>query len=144
MPLLPLLVIGYPLLGDADPLLPSRDVGHCDWQLAGQDRPGWQHRLLAIALSMISFGFTVYKFFQIENRSAAGANRLLGPREFALILIGTGLIALALSALQHRQGMQRLRAESDDITVPVSIATIVAGLVSVLGLLAFLAVLFRG
>ena len=97
------------------------------------------------ALSMISFGFTVYKFFQIEIEKLEShpPEQFLSPRGFALVMIGTGLVALLMSTVQHRQGMQRLRAESGLVTVPVSIATIVAGLFSVLGILAFLAVLVR-
>jgi inner membrane protein YidH len=100
---------------------------------------------LRTALSMISFGFTVYKFFQYEISKAQppATERLLSPRGFALIMIGTGLIALLMSTIQHRQGMKRLRAETGLVNVPLSIATIVAALFSVLGVLAFLAVLFR-
>jgi putative membrane protein len=96
---------------------------------------------LRTALSMISFGFTIYKFFQIERGQPQSG--FLGPREFALIMIGTGLVALFASTIQHRLSMKRLRAESGNATVPISIATIVAALFSVLGVLAFLAVLFR-
>ena len=99
---------------------------------------------LRTALSMISFGFTIYKFFQFEiSKGEAQAGRLLTPRGFALIMIGTGLVALLMSTIQHRQGMKRLRAESGSVTVPVSIATVVAALFSILGVLAFLAVLFK-
>lgn len=43
------------------------------------------------ATSLISFGFTIYKFFQIEfaKEGARAVDRLIGPREFALIMIGT-------------------------------------------------------
>lgn len=94
---------------------------------------------------MISFGFTLYKFFQIEidQLQTNPPHRVLSPRMFALIMIGTGLIALAMSTVPRRQSMKRLRAESGISTVPVSIATIVAALFSLLGVLAFLAVLFQ-
>jgi putative membrane protein len=100
---------------------------------------------LRTALSMISFGFTIYKFFQLEidKTPALAAGRLLSPRGFALIMIGTGLVALLMSTIQHRQSMQRLRAESGAVIVPVSIATVVAALFSILGVLAFLAVLLQ-
>jgi putative membrane protein len=95
--------------------------------------------------SLISFGFTIYKFFQYEigKGAPAATERLLSPRGFALVMIGTGLIALLMSTIQHREGMKRLRAESGLATVPISIATVVAALFSVLGILAFLAVLFQ-
>jgi len=100
---------------------------------------------LRTALSMISFGFTIYKFFQLEidKTPSLAAGRLLTPRGFALVMIGTGLVALLMSTVQHRQSMQRLRAESGAVIVPVSIATVVAALFSILGVLAFLAVLFQ-
>jgi putative membrane protein len=83
------------------------------------------------ATSLISFGFTIYKFFQFERS-------LIGARGFALIMIGIGLVALVLSTIEHRRSMQSMRAEFGH--VPVSTAAIVAALVSVLGLLAFVAV----
>ena len=99
---------------------------------------------LRTAISMISFGFTIYKFFQAQaDQGTAAVKRLLGPREFALVMIGIGLVALVLAAYQHRQSMTRLRAGSDRITVPISIGMVVAVLFSVLGVLAFVAVLFR-
>ncbi len=60
-----------------------------------------------------------------------------------MVTTSPGLIALAMSTVQHRQSMRRLRAESGLATVPVSIATVVSALFSVLGVLAFLAVLFQ-
>ena len=100
---------------------------------------------LRTALSMISFGFTIYKFFQIEieKLQTHPTQRLLSPRGFALIMIGTGLVALAMSTVQHYQSMARLRAETGAAIVPISIATVVAALFSILGVLAFLAVLFQ-
>jgi putative membrane protein len=35
------------------------------------------------ATSLITFGFSVYKFFQIEKGGGEQAGRLVGPREFA-------------------------------------------------------------
>jgi putative membrane protein len=93
--------------------------------------------------SMISFGFTVYKFFQLETDKAPAAHtRLVGPREFALILIGTGLVALFLSTIENRQSMKLLRATYGP--QPVSVAGVVAFIVSALGLLAFFVALVHG
>ena len=46
--------------------------------------------------SLISFGFTIYKFFQyqIERGQAAAPGRLIGPRTFALMMISMGLVAV--------------------------------------------------
>ena len=57
------------------------------------------------ATSLISFGFTVYKFFQFEagKSTPAATGFVLSPRVFALIMIGTGLVALLLSTIEHRR-----------------------------------------
>jgi putative membrane protein len=95
------------------------------------------------ATSLISFGFTIYKFFQFELKGEpVRPGRLIGPREFALVLIAIGLVALLMSTIDHRRNMQAMRAEFGPI--PISTAAVVAALVSVLGILTFVAVIFRG
>jgi putative membrane protein len=96
------------------------------------------------ATSLITFGFTIYKFFQLESgRSLPEATGgVLSPRAFAMIMIGTGLVALFLSTIEHRQSMRLLRAEFG--TARQSVAGVVAAVVSVMGLLAFFAAMLRG
>jgi len=91
--------------------------------------------------SLITFGFTIYKFFQIEAEEVAEHNRLMGPRGFALTLVSVGLISLLLATLEYRHNMEIMKAQYPD--VPRSLAMIVAGLVSVLGILALALMLFR-
>jgi putative membrane protein len=94
------------------------------------------------ATSLISFGFTIYKFFGFEaGKALVQPGQLLSPRTFAMIMIGTGLIALAFSTFEHRQSMRQMRAEFGITTRSVSL--VVAAIVSVLGLLAFFAALLR-
>jgi putative membrane protein len=95
------------------------------------------------AVSMITFGFTIYKFFQFELQGRPPIeNNVLGPRGFALIMIAIGVLALVVSTIQHRQSLRALRAEYGDVA-PVSTATLVAGIFAVLGLIAFVAVILR-
>ena len=94
------------------------------------------------ATSMITFGFTIYKFFQFEFQQGAPQVRsLIGPRLFALIMIGTGLVALILSTLQHYQNIRRLPVTKE--RVPWSLSALVAGLIAILGMLAWVSVLLR-
>ena len=94
------------------------------------------------ATSLISFGFTIYKFFQLELKGQpAQVEPLIGARGFALIMIAIGLVALALSTFEHRRSMQAMREEFGHI--PTSTAAIVAALISLLGLVAFVAVAGR-
>ena len=94
------------------------------------------------AASLISFGFTIYKFFQyMREQGQTAEHRLLGPREFALILIGIGLFSLLLATLQSRHEMRVMRKHYAH--VPLSLANLVAGMVAILGVLTFLAVMLR-
>ena len=93
------------------------------------------------ATSLITFGFTIYKFFQLELPGRSERTRLLGPREFAVSLVGLGLVSLALATLQHRRSMQVLKEEWPD--APRSLAVVLAALISILGIVAFLAMIFQ-
>jgi putative membrane protein len=93
------------------------------------------------AASLISFGFTIYKFFQYLNDDKPVVDRLIGPREFAIAMILIGMAALVLATIDHRRHLQALRAEYG--AVPKSLATYTAGLVALLGLLGLLAVVVR-
>ena len=54
------------------------------------------------ALSMIGFGFTIFKFFQyLSNQLAAGEIRPRAPRNLTLSLIALGALALTLATWQH-------------------------------------------
>ena len=51
--------------------------------------------------SLITFGFSVYKFFQLEKAVKVSAEMLIGPREFAMALIVIGLMALVVGTMEH-------------------------------------------
>jgi putative membrane protein len=93
------------------------------------------------ATSLISFGFTIYKFFQIEISKGEPGKYLIGPREFAMIMIGIGILSLLLATMQHRRDRDALKATDPD--VPRSMAAVLAGLIAILGVVAFLAVVFH-
>ena len=95
------------------------------------------------ASSLITFGFSIYKFFEMERGLGKefAAAQVVGPRDFSMILIIIGVVALLLATVQHRRQVKMLKMEYEKI--PVSTAGIVAGLISVFGLLAVLAVIFR-
>src|SRR5262245_5143706 len=92
--------------------------------------------------SLISFGFTIYKFFQYLHQGGAEDRppQILGARHFALLMIIIGLVALVVATFQHRQSVKVMRAEYHD--VPFSLAAIMALLIGLLGILGLLSVLF--
>ncbi len=93
------------------------------------------------ATSLITFGFGIYKFFQLELGRGRPDDRLIGTRGFSLIMVCTGLFALILGTQEHWLNMRALRAECPGM--PRSRAGVMAALVSILGVLAFIAMIFR-
>ena len=94
------------------------------------------------ATSLISFGFTIYKFFQfLRDGESPAAEGMLGLRAFSMLMIAIGLTALLLATFQHRRDRLGLQAEYGQ--VPYSLAGVVAALVGVLGVLGFMSVLLR-
>ena len=90
------------------------------------------------ATSLITFGFSFYKFFQLDVK--ATRDSVIGPREFALTMISIGLLSLLVATAQHRK--ERTALKQMDPEVPRSQAATLAGLIAVLGILVFAAVLF--
>jgi putative membrane protein len=98
------------------------------------------------AMSLISFGFTIYKFFQYmrENAPAGARPQLLGPRGYALIVIGLGVGALVAAAIEQRHQMRALQTAHPEYgPMSGSPAATVAWVVSTLGVAMFLLVVFR-
>ena len=94
------------------------------------------------ATSLISFGFTIHKFFQyLRQEEQITDTGLLGPRGFGLLMITIGLTALAFATVEHRRNMNQLRTSYGP--APYSLAAIVSGLIAVLGVVGLLAVVFR-
>jgi len=109
-------------------------------------RLAYERTLLAwvrTAVALISFGFTIYKFFQFlhQNDLEQQHRHLLGPRVFAMTMIGIGLFALLLATLEHRRNIRIMRAQFGK--APYSLAGLFAGLIACLGILGFVAVIFR-
>jgi putative membrane protein len=94
------------------------------------------------ATSMISFGFTIYKFFQFEVGKGAPVTRgFLTPRDFALIMVSIGLVSLLMATIAHHKEMLGLKVQLQGRR---SLAQVVAALVSVFGILVLLSTIFRG
>ena len=94
------------------------------------------------ATSLITFGFAVYKYFQLERKGGAPSDQLIGPREFALMMVSIGLISLLLATLEHRKDLQALRKQYPCVP-PRTLARVVAALISILGIVALATVIMR-
>ena len=107
-------------------------------------RVAYERTMLAwvrTATSLITFGFSIYKFFQLEHVGGEQTDRLIGARGFALLLVSLGLVSLLLAAVEHRLNMQGLRAQYPDM--PRSLAGVVASLIALLGIVALIVMILR-
>jgi len=88
------------------------------------------------ATSLITFGFSAYKFFQMDlfdgrtSRTQAKPT-LLGPKEFGLTLIALGLLSLMLAWLEYHRDIKTLKREYP--MMPRSNIGIIACLVALVG-----------
>lgn len=92
------------------------------------------------SISLIGFGFSIYKFFQYL-RAAEGLARLRphAPRNLGLTMVAFGTLFLLAAAMQHRSFLQRLGVESRERW---SLAFLMALLMSLVGVLVFSSMLF--
>jgi len=92
------------------------------------------------SISMITFGFTIYKIFEEASRKPGGS-QLLSPRVVGMIMISFGLLALVLAQVQHTIAMKKIRKNYSG--TPRSISSVISILVLLFGLVLFLGALFR-
>ena len=87
------------------------------------------------ATSLITFGFTLYKFFEFlhERGEATRGQQVVGARTFGMLMIGIGVVTLIVASFQHRLQVGRLKAHYPD--APFSLALLLAGLIAGLGIL---------
>lgn len=91
------------------------------------------------ALSMISFGFTIYKFLQqVQEQRPGPPETPYAARNIGLALAAMGTLALLLALYQHVRDYERLGLSP--LRRPVSVSLITGGLIVVLGLLVFLGI----
>lgn len=102
---------------------------------------GW----IRTALSMISFGFTIYKFLESlplkEGAPGIGIWRQHSPRTVGLTLISIGVFALAIACVQHWSYIKKLRP--DQPYKPWDLSFIVAWLIGGLGLAIFISIILH-
>jgi putative membrane protein len=90
--------------------------------------------------SLISFGFTIHKFFQFRvERGEVVTGRLLGPGQFGGLMVCIGLVALLLAAFDHHRSMAMLREAYGPM--PRSTAAAIGSLIAGLGVMALVAML---
>ena len=93
------------------------------------------------ALSMISFGFTVYKAMQyLQEEGKAIIKNPEGPRNFGMSLIVLGIISLLIACIQHWYFQKRVDPAGKS---HFSLTFIVAGFIASVGFLALANGIFK-
>ena len=124
----------------SDPELKLSDILALDRTrlAAGRTLMAW----IRTALSMIGFGFTIYKFLQVvQEQSTLPVLRPQAPRNVGLTLVGIGTFAVIIACVQHWQYIKKLRP--DQPYKPWDLTFIVACLIGFLGLLMVGSIIFR-
>jgi putative membrane protein len=94
------------------------------------------------ATSMISFGFTIFKFFEFQiQRGVSEPPGILSPRTFAVIVVSIGLFSLLMATYFHRKETKELAARSG--VRRSSHAEVIAVLISGFGVLTLLSTIIR-
>jgi putative membrane protein len=96
------------------------------------------------SLSMISFGFTIFKFFQYLHQSdtieiARGTH---GARNLGLLMTALGTVLLLLATAEYALFIRGICRDMHQ-KFPRSLALLAAFLLSIIGLLALMDILFR-
>jgi putative membrane protein len=107
-------------------------------------------------VSLIGFGFTIVQFFEHLQgmKGVAPAERPMAPRYLGLMLIGAGVVALIIAAVQYRRLVRYLWSDEFKAIAGVHAGEMtVAGidtpaffsaiLITFIGLFAFVAVWLR-
>lgn len=93
------------------------------------------------ALSMITFGFSIYKFLQaLHAQSPLPVPRPDAPRNVGLLLVGIGVFSVAVAVVQHWKYVNKLGP--GQIGKRWDLAVIVAILIGLLGLLIFASMVY--
>jgi putative membrane protein len=96
------------------------------------------------SVSMISFGFTIFKFFMYlrESNLLSGQLPMYGPRNLGLGLVGLGIFLLGMAIVEYLLYQRWLSREMKQ-KFPLSTALITALLLTVIGILALVNLLFN-
>lgn len=93
------------------------------------------------AISMIGFGFTIYKFLQyVGQENPARILPIQGPRNLGLTFIALGIGSLVIAVAQNWRVRVQFAAGSRR---PFSLSLAVAAIVALIGVLAFMNVWLR-
>jgi putative membrane protein len=118
-----------------EPVLSSNDLAFERTVLAeSRTLMAW----IRTAISLISFGFTIYKFF---HETMGSSHKFFSARKIGMLMIGIGMLALVWGLLEHNENIRKLSKSYP--RVEKSRSAWLAIIILLFGLTLFLAALFK-
>lgn len=100
---------------------------------------------LRTGLSLISFGFTIYKFLDIQNSQLQALGKSLpeisSPKVVGLVMIGIGILSLVLGIIENVTTIKALQLRYN-IKRP-AYSLIVSVIIALIGIVLFIGITFR-
>jgi putative membrane protein len=100
---------------------------------------------LRTGLSLISFGFTIYKFLDIQNAQLKAMGKSLpdisSPKVVGLVMIGIGILSLVLGIIEYVTTVGVLQKRYHLKRPAYSL--IVSGLIALIGIILFIGITFK-
>lgn len=93
------------------------------------------------ALSMISFGFTIYRVIESLQHEAIHTIKAEMPRDMGLFLTGLGTVAMVMGTIEYVLRLRHLRQNTQFRLMQPSL--VMALIMSVAGLFIFVGIAFR-
>ena len=96
------------------------------------------------SVSLISFGFSIYKFFQYlqETKVATSALHHYAPRNFGVALVAVGMFLLVVAILDYYLFLKKL-SRSEGQRFHISLTPVAAIILFVIGVLVLINLMFR-
>jgi putative membrane protein len=96
------------------------------------------------SLSMISFGFSIYKFFQYlrDTSIAASSIQHYAPRNFGVALVAVGMFLLVVAAIDYFLFIKKL-CQSTGQKLQISLTPVAAIILFIIGVLVLINLMFR-
>jgi putative membrane protein len=96
------------------------------------------------SVSLISFGFTIYKFFQaIVEKGTQPTFGLLGPRELGILMLAMGFVSMLLATIQNHIELKKLKEMYPDVKFTVNISKMLAIMITLLALFLLILAVFK-
>ncbi len=96
-------------------------------------------------LSLISFGFTIYKFLEYQREQLQALDRVIStissPKVIGLLMIGLGILCLVLGTIENISTIKFYRKQLD-VKRPMY-SLLISVIITIIGIVLFLGIVFK-